>query len=169
MEHMAGVEQPVPALGGGGAGGGAVARTFRLRHHLLPALAVLTVVAALFALATVVFMLVFLVDDEAELKLGEALVGGASLLGVIVGATLAVTVVGMVLDRVTLRAPLLVRVAVVAVVPLLGVILVAAGVDTGYLVLEVSVLLVGYWAVFLGQSAVLGVGRWLRGRLSTRA
>lgn len=161
MEQAAWFDPPVPAAVGGGAG----ARTFRLRHHVLPALAVLAAVAALFALATVVFVLVFLVDDEAGLKLGEALVGAASLLAVIVGATLAVTVIGMLLDRVTLRAPLLVRVPVVAVVPLIGAGLVAAGVDTGYLVLELSVLLVGYWAVFLGQSAVVGVGRWLRRRV----
>lgn len=140
-------------------------RRFLLRHHLLPTAAVLVGIGGLVVLGALVFVLVFLVDDQAELGSGEAVVGIASLVGVILGATVAVAAVALVLDRVTLRAPLPVRVLVPVVVPLAGAVLVAAGIDFGFLVIELSVLLTGYWGLFLVQGAVFRLLRPLRTRL----
>lgn len=139
-------------------------RRVRLRHHLLPSLAVLVVVGGLVLLATLLFFLVFLVDDGAELRLGDVVTSVGGLLGAIIGATAAVALVGVLLDRVTLRAPLFVRVPAPVVVPLLGAALVAAGIDLGFLVIDLSVLLVGYWALFLAQGALLRLLRLIRVR-----
>ncbi len=141
-------------------------RRFRVRNHVLPTAAVLAVIGGLVVVGALVFMLVFLIDDQAELGLGEAAVGLASLAGVVLGATLAVAVVALVLDRLTLRAPLLVRVVAPLVVPLVGVALVAAGIDFGFLVIELSVLLAGYWGLFLAQGAVFRLVRLLRIRVT---
>ena len=143
-------------------------RRFRLRNHLLPALAVLVVVGGLVVVAALLFLLVFLVDDEADLGLPDALIGAAALLGAIVGATLAVAAVGVALDRVTLRAPLPVRVVAPVIVPLVGAALLAGGIDLGLLVIELSALLAGYWALFLGQGAVLRIVRLARTRFRGR-
>ncbi len=141
-------------------------RRFRVRNHLLPTAAVLVVIGGLVVVGALVFVLVFLIDDQAELGLAEAAIGLASLVGVILGATAAVAAVALVLDRVTLRAPLLVRVVAPVLVPLVGVALVAAGIDLGILVIELSVLLAGYWGLFLAQGAVFRLLRLLRTRLT---
>lgn len=141
-------------------------RRFLLRHHLLPTAVVLVGIGGLVLLGALVFVLVFLIDDQAELGWGEAAEGVASLAGVILGATAAVAAVALVLDGVTLRAPLLVRGVAPALVPLTGVALVAAGIDFGYLVIEFSVLLTGYWGLFLAQAAVFRLVRLIRIRVT---
>lgn len=141
-------------------------RRFLLRHHLLPTAVVLVGIGGLVVVGALVFVLVFLIDDQAELRWGEAVTGIASLVGVILGATLAVTAVALVFDRVTLRAPLFVRILAPVVVPLAGAALVAAGIDFGFLVIELSVLLAGYWALFLAQGAVFRLLRLLRIRVT---
>ena len=50
-------------------------RRFRLRHHLLPTAVVLVGIGGLVVVGALVFVLVFLVDDRAELGLGDVGVG----------------------------------------------------------------------------------------------
>lgn len=140
----------------------------RARQHVVPALVVFAGVAAFVVLALVVVSLVFLVDDEFDVK--AVLVGLAGGIGMAAGVAVAAFVVGLALDVVTRSAPAVVRWAAPVPVPLVGLGLLVAGEGVlGFYPTVLGLLLCLYWAVFLAQAGVVSLFRRLRARLGAAA
>ncbi len=140
-------------------------RRWRPVAHVLPAVSVLVVVGAFVAVATLVFSAVFVLDDAADLNARDALGTLAFLAGLVLGVTLFCVVVGLALDRLTLRAPWFVRVPAALVVPVVGAVLAGVGVGAGFYLVELGVVLCGYWAVLLVQQPLLRAARWALARV----